>query len=66
MIHFLRDILRQPNELWRTTDFLLVQPVLGLPIPGVGRKTSGSQNIKSDVPWYAGLAEFKTGCSFAA
>jgi len=23
MTHFVRDILRHPNELWRTIDFLL-------------------------------------------
>ena len=39
---------------------------LRFPVLGVDGKTSGSQNIKIDVEWYAGLAENEIDCGFVA
>src|SRR5258708_7756802 len=39
---------------------------LGFPVAGIGRKTSGSQNIKFDMEWYVGLAENEIDCGFVA
>src|SRR5712691_437622 len=39
---------------------------LRFPVPGIGRKTSGSQNIKFDMEWYVGLTENEIDCGLVA
>src|SRR5216684_5945285 len=39
---------------------------LRFPVAGISRKTSGSQNIKFDMEWYAGLAENEIDCGLVA
>jgi len=39
---------------------------LRFPVPGVGGKTSGSQNVKFDTEWHAGLVENEIDCGLVA